>query len=67
MAGAYAAFGNGGYYYKPYTISKIVFRDTGESVEYESEKKQVMSDSTAFMMTDVLKSAVNEGLSSVAK
>lgn len=57
MAAAYAAFGNGGYYIEPYTISKIVFRDTGEIVVHEPEKKQVMSSSTAFMITDVLKSA----------
>ena len=67
MAAAYAAFANGGYYYEPYTINKIVFRDTGEVITYESEKKQVMSDSTAFMITDVLKTAVNSGLSGAAK
>lgn len=68
MAGAYAAFGNGGYYTEPYTISKIVFRDTGEEITAKDiEKKQVMSDSTAFMITDVLKTAVNSGLSSGAK
>lgn len=58
MAAAYAAFGNGGYYIEPYTISKIVFRDTGEVILHEPDKKQVMSSSTAFMITDVLKSAV---------
>ena len=67
MAAAYAAFANGGYYYEPYTISKIVFRDTGEVITYESEKKKVMSDSTAFMITDVLKTAVQTGLSGAAK
>lgn len=59
MAGAYAAFANGGYYTEPYTISKIVYRDTGEEVNIEPETKQVMSDSTAFMITDILKYAVN--------
>ena len=67
MAAAYAAFANGGYYYEPYTINKIVFRDTGEVVTYESDKKQVMSDSTAYMITDCLKTAVNEGVSISAK
>ena len=67
MAAAYAAFANGGYYYEPYTISKIVFRDTGEVITYESEKKQVMSDATAYMITDCLKTAVNEGVSISAK
>ncbi len=67
MAAAYAAFANGGYYYEPYTINKIEFRDTGEVITYESEKKRVMSDATAFMITDVLKTAVNSGLSGAAK
>lgn len=67
MAAAYAAFANGGYYYEPYTINKIVFRDTGEVITHESEKKKVMSDSTAFMITDSLKTAVNSGLSAAAK
>lgn len=67
MAAAYAAFANGGYYYEPYTINKIVFRDTGEVITYESEKTRVMSDSTAFMITDTLKSAVAYGVGDVAR
>ena len=63
MAAAYAAFANGGTYYKPYTINKIVYRDTGEVVEYESEGVQVMSSSTAFMITYCLRYAVTDGLS----
>ena len=67
MAAAYAAFANGGYYYEPYAISKIVFRDTNEVFTHEEERVKVMSDSTAFMITDVLKWAVTDGLSVVAK
>ena len=68
LAGAYAAFANGGYYNEPYTINKIVFRDTGVVVNHDdSERKQVMSSATAFMITDVLKTAVNSGLSGAAK
>ena len=61
MAAAYAAFANGGYYFEPYTINKIVYRDTNEVITYESEGKKVMSDATAYMITDVLKSAVAPG------
>ena len=61
MAAAYQAFANGGFYYEPYTINKIVFRDTNEVITYASEPKRVMSDSTAFMITDCLKSAVAPG------
>lgn len=55
LGAAYAAFANGGYYYEPYTVNKIVYRETGETTEYSSEKQKAMSDSTAFMITDVLK------------
>ena len=67
VAGAYAAFANGGYYIEPYTINKIVFRDTGEVVTPNTDKKQVMSSATAFMITDCLKTAVTSGLSGAGK
>ncbi len=67
MASAYAAFANGGYYIAPLTVNKVVFRDNGDVTTYESEKKQVMSDSTAYMITDALISAVQSGLSDGAK
>ncbi len=67
MAGAYAAFASGGYYTEPYTITKIVYRSTGEEVPMKNERTQVMSDATAFMITDCLKTAVNSGISDGAK
>lgn len=67
MAAAYAVFANGGYYYEPYTVNKVVYRDTGEVIEYKSEGKKIISDSTAFMITDVLVTAVQNGLSNGAK
>lgn len=67
MAAAYAVFANGGYYYEPYSVNKIIYRDTGEVIEYESEGKRIISDSTAFMITDSLVTAVQSGLSGAAK
>lgn len=67
MASAYAAFANGGYYIAPLTVNKVVYRDNGDVTTFESDKVQVMSDSTAYMMTDVLISAVQSGLSSGAR
>ena len=61
MAGAYAAFSNGGYYNKPHTIEKIVIRDTGEVIEFEGEATKVMSDATAFMISDVLQDVALTG------
>jgi len=56
MAGAYQIFSNGGYYYEPYSVSKIIFRDSDqETIEYSSPKVKIISDSTAFMITDILK------------
>lgn len=66
MAAAYATFANEGYYNEPYSVSKIVFRDTGETIEHKSESVKVMSDSTAFMITDCLVTAVKKGVSSGA-
>lgn len=56
MAGAYAAFSNGGYYTKPYAVEKVVFRQTKEEKTHDSsnDKKQVMSDATAYMIASVL-------------
>ncbi len=54
MAAAYAAFSNGGYYNEPYSVSKVVFRDTGEEKKHEGTKKQAMSDATAYMITSIL-------------
>lgn len=67
MAAAYAAFANGGTYYEPLTINKVIFRETGEVRNYESESKKAMSDSTAYMITDMLITAVESGLSSGAR
>lgn len=55
MAGAYAAFSNGGTYREPYSVNKIVLRNSDEKVEFKPEAEKAMSDSTAYMITDVLK------------
>lgn len=54
MAAAYAAFSNGGYYNEPYSVNKFVYRQTGVTVEHQGEKKQVMSEATAFMISSIL-------------
>lgn len=58
MAGAYQIFSNGGYYTEPYTVSKIVLRSSAEAIENANDTKQVISDATAYMITDVLKGVV---------
>ncbi len=54
MSAAYAAFSNGGTYHEPYSVSKIVYRDTGKTEEHKDKSKQVMSDATAFMISSIL-------------
>ena len=64
MAAAYAAFANGGYYNEPYSVSKIVYRDSGETWEYKSQKTRAMSEETAYMVADMLIDSGKYGLSS---
>ncbi|HOO67866.1 MAG TPA: transglycosylase domain-containing protein, partial [Bacilli bacterium] len=67
MAAAYAAFGNGGYYIEPYSVTKIVYLDTNQTKEYQPTKTKAMSDSTAYIITKSLIWATNSGLSYGAK
>lgn len=60
MAAAYAAFANGGTYYKPQYVNKIVFQD-GTEETYEPDGKTAMSPETAYMITDILKDTNTEG------
>ncbi|MEW9676935.1 PBP1A family penicillin-binding protein [Lentibacillus sp. L22] len=60
MAGAYAAFGNGGKYHEPSTVKKIVFPD-GKKWKPKSKPKNAMHDYTAYMITDMLKTVVASG------
>lgn len=53
-AAAYAAFANGGTYYKPSYVNKIVLAD-GTTYNYSSKGSQAMKASTAYMITDMLK------------
>jgi penicillin-binding protein 1A len=55
IAGAYTAFGNGGIYSKPHSIKKIVFRDGKTERNMTPEPVVVMKDSTAYMITDILR------------
>ena len=62
MAAAYATFSNGGYYIEPYSYTKIVFKDSGETIETKPKKERVMSEETAYMMTSLLQSSAQMGL-----
>ena len=55
IAGAYQAFSNGGTYYEPYSVSKIIMRDSEEKIEFKSDGEKAMSDATAYMVTNILR------------
>ena len=65
MTAAYATFGNYGTYSKPYTVTKVTTRD-GQVTEFKPEQKQAMKDSTAYMITDVLKDSFKYGFATQA-
>lgn len=60
MAAAYAAFANGGIYHKPMYINKIVFSD-GSSKEYADPGTRAMKETTAYMMTEMMKTVLAYG------
>ncbi len=62
MAGAYGTFARGGYYIEPYSYTKIVFRETDDVYEHKYEKIQAMSAETAYMITDILITATDQGV-----
>ena len=61
MAAAYAAFANGGIYYKPMYINKVVFSD-GSSKEFSDQGTRAMKETTAYMMTEMMKTVLYSGI-----
>lgn len=59
MANAYAVFANGGTYHPVQYIQKLTFPD-GSQKEIQLPSKKVMRESTAFIMTQMLKQVVSE-------
>ncbi|MEY8434306.1 penicillin-binding protein PBP1A [Streptococcus hyointestinalis] len=60
MAAAYAAFANGGTYYEPQYVNKIEFSD-GTTETYDAKGSKAMSETTAYMMTDMMKTVLTYG------
>ena len=65
MAAAYAAFANGGTYYKPSYIKSIKFED-GSTKSYDSKGVEAMSPQTAYMMNSMLKQVLTGGTATEA-
>ena len=60
LASIYSSFANGGTYYKPYYISKIKFND-GSSEDYSKDGHKAISQSTAYMITNMLQGVTQPG------
>ena len=60
MAAAFAAFANGGMYHKPMYINKIIFSD-GSSKEFSDPGTRAMKETTAYMMTEMMKTVLYYG------
>lgn len=57
LTGAYTAFANGGNYNEPHTVTKVVTQD-GQEIDLTPQTERVMKDSTAYMVTDMLKGVI---------
>lgn len=59
MAAAYASFGNGGKYYKPYCYYKVT-DSTGENVILQNnpEGEQIISPESAYVMNELMRTVV---------
>lgn len=66
LAASYAAFANGGVYYEPSYVNKVVYAD-GTEENFESHGKRAMKESTAFIITDMLKDVINRGTGTPAQ
>lgn len=61
LAAAYVPYANGGIYYSPYCVERIISSD-GETVyEREDSGKRVISEQNAYLMTSLLQSVVSNG------
>ena len=62
LSAAYSTFASGGYYTKPFTFTKIVYRENDKTFEPDTERKKVLSAESAYMMNSVLLDAATWGI-----
>lgn len=61
LSGAYSAIQNGGTYVEPIFYTKVLDGQGNIILENEPETRTVMKDTTAFLLTDAMKSVVDYG------
>lgn len=61
LSKAYSVFNNKGWLIEPVFITKILDRDGNELEKAEIDKKKVIDQSTAYLMTSLMESVIKEG------
>ncbi|WP_225047206.1 transglycosylase domain-containing protein [Lacticaseibacillus kribbianus] len=65
-AAAYGVLANGGTYYKPSYVKKVVTPE-GDQVTFDNAGTRAMKSSTAYMVTDMLKGVITRGTGMAAQ
>lgn len=65
IAAAYAAFANDGIFQSPYYVEKVIYND-GTKEEWKPKASRAMESSTAYIITDMLKDVIANGLGKTA-
>lgn len=66
MASAYGTFGNQGVYIKPVSYTKVTNKKGEIILETKPNKSKVMDPGAAFIMTDILRTTVSDGIAGAA-
>ena len=68
VTAAYAAIANGGKYYEPKLYTKVLDHDGNTILDTTTrESKQVIKETTAYMLTDMMQDVVTKGTGTAAK
>ena len=67
LTGAYNAIANSGKYIRPYYYTKVVDRQGNVILEQNLEQKQVISETTAELLTSAMEAVINTGTGTAAK
>lgn len=62
LSAAYGTFARGGYYIEPYSFTKVEYVDSSKVYEYKYNKERVMSEETAYIITNILTDAGASGI-----
>lgn len=62
LSSAFAVYGRGGSYIKPYSFTKIIYRQSERTYEHKPEEKQIISEENAFLMNYMLKYAISTNI-----